>query len=51
MQIHTDAQLRKAAQMKRSSLPTAAEIIAAHTGMQIAQETREEMERRYAPDL
>ena len=38
-------------QIDRNRLPPALTIIADHSGMQIAPETREEMERRYAPDL
>lgn len=35
----------------RSALPTIGQMIADQTGLHIAPETREEMERRYAPDL
>jgi PPOX class probable FMN-dependent enzyme len=39
------------AQVDRSVLPTAGQMIADQTGIQVAVETREEMARRYAPDL
>lgn len=35
----------------RSILPTAGKMISDQTGIQLAPETREEMEKRYAPDL
>jgi PPOX class probable FMN-dependent enzyme len=35
----------------RSALPTIGQMIADQTGLYITPETREEMERRYAPDL
>lgn len=40
-----------AAQLDRSALPSAGQMIADQTGLRIAAETREEMARRYAPDL
>ena len=40
-----------AAQVERSQLPTIGQMISEQTGLQVAPETREEMERRYAPDL
>lgn len=40
-----------AAQVERSRLPTVGQMISEQTGLQVAPETREEMERRYAPDL
>lgn len=39
------------AQQPRELLPTAGQMIADQTGLNVAPETREEMERRYAPDL
>ena len=39
------------AQVDRQRMPTAGRIIGDQTGLQVAPETREEMERRYAPDL
>ena len=39
------------AQVPRERLPTAGCMLAEHTGIATAPETREEMERRYAPDL
>jgi PPOX class probable FMN-dependent enzyme len=39
------------AQVDRSLLPTAGKMISDQTGIQVAPETREEMARRYAPDL
>jgi PPOX class probable FMN-dependent enzyme len=39
------------AQVERTRLPTAGCMLADQTGMAVAPETREEMERRYAPDL
>jgi hypothetical protein len=35
----------------REALPTIGRMIADQTGLQVADETREEMERRYAADL
>ena len=40
-----------AAQVDRDAMPSAGQMIAEQTGMAIAPETREAMERRYAPDL
>jgi PPOX class probable FMN-dependent enzyme len=40
-----------AARVDRSVLPTAGRMISDQTGIAVAPETREEMERRYAPDL
>jgi PPOX class probable FMN-dependent enzyme len=46
------SQLWKAAsQVDRSVLPTIGQMIADQTGIQVPPETREEMEKRYAPDL
>lgn len=39
------------AQVERTRMPTAGQIIGEQTGLRVAPETREEMERRYAPDL
>ena len=39
------------AQVPRSTLPTLGQMIGAQTGLVVAPETQEEMERRYAPDL
>ena len=39
------------AQVDRQAMPTAGRIIGDQTGLHVAPETREEMERRYAPDL
>ena len=39
------------AQVERSRLPTAGQMISDQTGLYVAPETREAMERRYAPDL
>lgn len=39
------------AQQPRELLPTAGQMISEQTGLQVAPETREDMERRYAPDL
>lgn len=39
------------AQVERTRLPTAGQMIGEQTGLHVAPETREEMERRYAPDL
>jgi PPOX class probable FMN-dependent enzyme len=38
-------------QVDRSCMPTMGEMLSEQTGLQIAPETREAMERRYAPDL
>jgi PPOX class probable FMN-dependent enzyme len=38
-------------QVDREALPTIGRMIADQTGLQVADETREEMERRYAADL
>jgi hypothetical protein len=35
----------------RSVLPTAGKMISDQTGIQVAAETREEMAKRYAPEL
>lgn len=40
-----------AAQVERTRLPTMGQMINEQTGLNTAPETREEMERRYAPDL
>jgi uncharacterized protein len=40
-----------AAQVDRSTLPTIGQMINDQTGIQVPAETREEMARRYAPDL
>ena len=40
-----------AAQVERSVLPTAGQMISEQTGIHVAPETREEMQARYAPDL
>lgn len=39
------------AQVPRSTLPTIGQMIGDQTGLAVAHETKEEMERRYAPDL
>ena len=39
------------ARVDRSVLPTAGKMISDQTGIHVASETREEMARRYAPDL
>jgi PPOX class probable FMN-dependent enzyme len=39
------------ARVDRTLLPTAGKMISDQTGIQVAPETREEMARRYAPDL
>ena len=39
------------AQVERTTLPTAGKMISDQTGIIVAPETREEMEKRYAPDL
>jgi hypothetical protein len=39
------------AQIDRAMLPTAGQMISDQTGIQVPSETREEMARRYAPDL
>lgn len=41
----------EAARVERSLLPTAGRMISDQTGIAVADETREQMERRYAPDL
>jgi PPOX class probable FMN-dependent enzyme len=40
-----------AAQVQRSALPTAGQMIGDQTGLHVAPETPEDMARRYAPDL
>jgi len=46
------SRLRQAeAHVDRSVLPTAGQMIGDQTGLRVAPETREEMARRYAPDL
>lgn len=40
-----------AARVDRAALPTIGQMIADQTGMEIPYESREDMERRYAPDL
>lgn len=40
-----------ASQVERTRLPTMGEMLRDQTGLDIAPETREEMERRYGPDL
>ncbi|MFM8857384.1 MAG: pyridoxamine 5'-phosphate oxidase family protein, partial [Actinomycetota bacterium] len=40
-----------ASRVDRETLPTAGQMISAQTGLHVPAETREEMERRYAPDL
>lgn len=40
-----------AAQVQRSALPTAGQMISDQTGLHVAPETQEAMARRYAPDL
>lgn len=42
---------KAASQVDRSLLPTMGHMIGDQTGLRIAPETQEEMERRYAPDL
>ena len=42
---------KQAAQVDRSVLPTAGQMISEQTGLHVAPETREEMERRYEKDL
>jgi hypothetical protein len=39
------------ARVERSVLPTAGKMISDQTGIEVASESREEMARRYAPDL
>jgi hypothetical protein len=39
------------AQVERSVLPTAGKMISDQTGLHVLPETREDMVRRYAPDL
>lgn len=41
----------ESSQVARRTLPTAGQMISDQTGLQVAPETREEMERRYASDL
>ena len=41
----------EASKVDRSTLPTAGEMISEQTGIHVAPESREDMERRYAPDL
>lgn len=41
----------EAARVDRSVMPTAGQMISDQTGIHIPPETREDMERRYAPDL
>jgi len=41
----------ESARVERARLPTAGRMISDQTGIAVAPETREEMERRYAPDL
>ena len=40
-----------ASRVERTTLPTMGQMISEQTGLQVAPETREEMERRYAADL
>ena len=40
-----------ASRVDRSTLPTSGKMISDQTGIEVAPETREEMEKRYAPDL
>lgn len=40
-----------AARVDRAVMPTAGRMIAEQTGLDVPAETKEEMERRYAPDL
>lgn len=40
-----------ASRVDRGTLPTAGQMISEQTGLHVPAETREEMERRYAPDL
>lgn len=40
-----------ASQVDRAAMPTMGQMISEQTGLQVAHETREEMERRYAADL
>jgi uncharacterized protein len=42
---------KESAKVDRLKLPTAGQMIGDQTGIVVAPETREEMERRYAPDL
>jgi hypothetical protein len=42
---------KAASQVERSVLPTAGQMIGDQTGLRTPPETREEMEKRYAPDL
>ncbi|MEO5670691.1 MAG: MSMEG_1061 family FMN-dependent PPOX-type flavoprotein [Ramlibacter sp.] len=41
----------EAARVERSTLPTAGQMISDQTGIRVALESREDMEKRYAPDL
>lgn len=41
----------ESARVDRSAMPTIGQMIADQTGLEIPYESREEMERRYAPDL
>jgi PPOX class probable FMN-dependent enzyme len=41
----------EASKVERTRLPTSGQIISEQTGLYVAPETREEMERRYQPDL
>ncbi|MBC5768154.1 MSMEG_1061 family FMN-dependent PPOX-type flavoprotein [Ramlibacter albus] len=41
----------ESSKVDRSFLPTAGQMISEQTGIRVAPETREEMERRYQPDL
>ena len=41
----------ESSRLDRSTLPTAGQMISEQTGIHVAPETREDMERRYAPDL
>ena len=41
----------ESSRLERSTLPTAGQMISEQTGVHVAPETREDMERRYAPDL
>lgn len=41
----------ESAKLDRAALPTAGQMISEQTGLHVAPETREDMERRYAPDL
>jgi len=41
----------ESAKLDRLALPTSGQMISEQTGLHVAPETREDMERRYAPDL